>query len=55
MTTQALSRCCVIFLTASSKEEWMQRLIAGAANTYELALRIETAEKEYALTINLII
>lgn len=40
----------LIFLTASSKEEWMQRLIARRSETPdELALRIETAEKEYAL------
>lgn len=40
----------LIFLTAASKEEWLQRLIDRRSETPdELALRIETAEKEYAL------
>lgn len=40
----------LIFLTASSKEEWMKRLIDRRSETPdELELRIKTAEKEYAL------
>ncbi len=40
----------LIFLTAASKDEWMKRLIDRRSETPdELALRIETAEKEYAL------
>jgi guanylate kinase len=40
----------LIFLTAASNEEWLQRLIDRRSETPdELQLRIETAEKEYAL------
>lgn len=38
----------LIFLTATSKEEWLQRLQNRRSETdEELALRIETAKKEY--------
>ena len=38
----------LIFLTATSKEEWLQRLHDRRSETdEELALRIETAKKEY--------
>ncbi len=40
----------LIFLTASSKEEWLKRLIERRSETPdELELRIQTAEKEYAM------
>ena len=50
MTIRSLCpEALLIFLTASSQEEWIARLEARRSDTpEEIAIRIETAKKEYA-------